>query len=132
MKRGAEVTNGRYCQIPWAICLHVRVKAILFQIGEIEVWIPRSQIQYADQVDIDGYQGPIVVTRWWVEISGNKELLDWEATHEVHPNGLERANKVYRKCAAKYHPDRSPGTAEVMKDFNELWQAVQADYRSRR
>ena len=39
------------------------------------------------------------------------------------PN-LERATKIYRKLAAKYHPDRNPATAEVMKDLNELWQAL--------
>lgn len=37
---------------------------------------------------------------------------------------LERAAKVYRKLAAKYHPDHNPATAEVMKDVNELWQAL--------
>lgn len=37
---------------------------------------------------------------------------------------LERASKMYRKLAAKYHPDHNPATAEVMKDLNELWQAL--------
>jgi len=37
---------------------------------------------------------------------------------------LERASKVYRKLAAKYPPDHNPATAEVMKDLNELWQAL--------
>lgn len=37
---------------------------------------------------------------------------------------LERASKVYRKLAAKYHPDHNPATTEVMKDLNELWQAL--------
>jgi hypothetical protein len=37
---------------------------------------------------------------------------------------LERAAKVYRKLAAKYHPDHNPATADVMKDLNELWQAL--------
>lgn len=36
----------------------------------------------------------------------------------------ERAAKVYRKLATKYHPDHNPATAEVMKDVNELWQAL--------
>lgn len=39
---------------------------------------------------------------------------------------LERAAKVYRKLAAKYHPDHNPATADVMKDLNELWQALKA------
>jgi hypothetical protein len=37
---------------------------------------------------------------------------------------LERAAKMYRKLAAKYHPDHNPATAEVMKDLNELWQSL--------
>lgn len=37
---------------------------------------------------------------------------------------FERASKVYRKLAAKYHPDHNPATAEVMKDLNELWQVL--------
>ena len=32
--------------------------------------------------------------------------------------------KAYRRKAAKYHPDHNPATAEVMKDLNELWQAL--------
>lgn len=39
---------------------------------------------------------------------------------------LERASKVYRKLAVKYHPDRNPATAEVMKDMNELWQTLKS------
>lgn len=39
---------------------------------------------------------------------------------------LERALKVYRKLAVKYHPDRNPATAEVMKDVNELWQTLKS------
>jgi len=41
-----------------------------------------------------------------------------------HVLRLERAAKVYRKLAAKYHPDHNPATAEVMKDVNELWQTL--------
>ena len=37
---------------------------------------------------------------------------------------LERASKVYRKLAAKYHPDHNPATTDVMKDLNELWHAL--------
>ncbi len=37
---------------------------------------------------------------------------------------LERASEVSRKLAAKYHPDHNPATAEVVKDLNELWQAL--------
>jgi hypothetical protein len=37
---------------------------------------------------------------------------------------MERASKMYRKFAARYHPDHNPATAEVMKDLNVLWQAL--------
>lgn len=47
----------------------------------------------------------------------------------VDPSGavqLQRASKVDRKLAATYHPDHNPATAEVMKDLNELWQALRS------
>jgi len=37
---------------------------------------------------------------------------------------LARPAKVWRKLATKYHPDRDPTKAEVMRDLNELWHAV--------
>jgi hypothetical protein len=41
-----------------------------------------------------------------------------------HSPTIENATKIYRKLAAKYHPDRNPAGAELMKDINELWQAL--------
>ena len=49
---------------------------------------------------------------------------------ELSPNSFEpfKLSNVKensnRKLAAKYHPDHNPATAEVMKDLNELWQAL--------
>ena len=40
------------------------------------------------------------------------------------PANLERATKIFRKLAVKYHPDRNPDGAEFMKELNELWQAL--------
>jgi hypothetical protein len=45
-------------------------------------------------------------------------------------NEMARSSKIYRRLAAKYHPDRSPDTAEFIKDLNELWQAVKIDIAS--
>lgn len=50
-------------------------------------------------------------------------VSQWPPSALSSPN-LERATKIYRKLAAKYHPDRNPATAEVMRDLNELWQAL--------
>ncbi len=36
----------------------------------------------------------------------------------------EPADRVYRRLALKYHPDRHPEQAAVMRDINELWQAM--------
>lgn len=36
----------------------------------------------------------------------------------------EEIKKKFRKLAAKYHPDVSPGTADKFKEINEAWQAL--------
>jgi curved DNA-binding protein CbpA len=43
---------------------------------------------------------------------------------------LPSKERIYRRLAAKYYPDRSPDTAEFIKDLNELWQAVKIDIAS--
>lgn len=37
---------------------------------------------------------------------------------------LKRSTTIYKNMVNKYHPDRNPGAAEVMKDVNELWQSM--------
>ena len=37
---------------------------------------------------------------------------------------LEAAQRIYRRLAAKYHPDRFTGDPAIMSDLNELWQSV--------
>jgi len=44
---------------------------------------------------------------------------------------LPSADAVFRRLAKKYHPDRSPRDAEVMKDINELHQAFRRDAKTR-
>lgn len=36
----------------------------------------------------------------------------------------DEIKKKFRKLAAKYHPDVSPGTADKFKEINEAWQAL--------
>lgn len=44
----------------------------------------------------------------------------------AHGRGdLSRAAKLYKHLVGKYHPDRNPGGGEIMRDINQLWQAVQ-------
>lgn len=42
------------------------------------------------------------------------------------PPDLVRADKVYKRLATKYHPDRNAAGAEFMKDLHELWQELKA------
>lgn len=39
-------------------------------------------------------------------------------------HNVDSTHRIYRKLASKYHPDRSPASAEFMKDLNELYQSV--------
>jgi hypothetical protein len=52
--------------------------------------------------------------------------------HNTSPSAvkLRESSKVYRRLAARYHPDHG-GDRVIMMDFNELWQAVQADIGQR-
>ena len=47
-------------------------------------------------------------------------------SHAGMPAGVlpPKAHEVYKRIARKYHPDRRSGDADVMKDINELWQAM--------
>jgi hypothetical protein len=44
---------------------------------------------------------------------------------------LRESSKLYRKLAAKHHPDHG-GDSSTMTALNELWQAVQADLKRTR
>jgi len=58
------------------------------------------------------------------------ELVEARARASQRPSSatgsvkLEKAARIYRKLAVKYHPDRNPATGEVMRDINELWNAL--------
>jgi hypothetical protein len=121
-------------QIPLEVdILHETKKAFLCRIRDTEIWVPKSQIDGNNPGGslYHGYRGTIRVSEWWIQTNELEYLIEeppprWESAVE----SLVRAQKTYRRLAAKYHPDRSPETAEVMKDINELWQAVLADTRN--
>jgi len=104
-------------------------KAILCEFADRSLhWVPRSQISERSAVQNEGDHGELEVTLWWAETSGASEAAG--AAEPVIE--LPRASKIYRRLTAKYHPDRSPDTAEFMKDLNEFWQAVKIDVASQR
>ena len=96
-------------------------KAYHCSIGESMFWVPKSQI-----VSFAMSTGELITSTWWAEVSGAQNAYEsWRpASSDDHLNG---AVAVYRRLALKYHPDRNPGSSEVMRDLNEFWQAVKAD-----
>lgn len=104
-------------------------KAILYLINGEEHWIPRSQQIPISKANPNG-AWEIHVSSWWLEKNHYEYLRDYQPLgqqktgSETTEPSLLSAQKIYRKLAAKYHPDRSPATAEIMKDINELWQAI--------
>ncbi len=64
------------------------------------------------------------VARLEADLADTRARASHSPPFVLHAPNLEKATKVYRKLAAKYHPDRNPATAEVMRDLNELWQAL--------
>lgn len=38
---------------------------------------------------------------------------------------LEEVKKAYRQACSKYHPDRNPAGAEIMKMVNPAWEYLQ-------
>jgi hypothetical protein len=107
-------------------------KGLLCNVHNSDYWVPKSQISDVSQVQVTGDSGTLCINRWWVEKNCLEHLLE-----PFQPNAGESiilcsTNKVYRRLAFKYHPDRSPEKAEFMKDLNELWQALQSDLKNTR
>jgi hypothetical protein len=99
-------------------------KAWHCQIVNSMFWVPKSQIE-----SFDIGMGELVTTMWWAEVSGAKEAFESRRVFEPRVD-MGKSMSIYRKLAFKYHPDRNPGSAEVMRDLNELWQSVVSDLMS--
>lgn len=116
-------------------CLYNREtqKAYLLSIEGNDYWVPKSQLKPGTTI-IQFGRGPIEVSKWWFDTNFTNNSQSHSQSHShahsgsIHsdPAGLEIASKIYRKLVSKYHPDRSPESAEVMTDINELWNAIKA------
>jgi hypothetical protein len=114
-------------------------KAILvwFENLSRDKWIPKSVLM-PGSIRTVGQRGLLIVRDW-----KGQELINELGLHEptysdgyregyaagraekpiereTHPPELGEAALIYRKLAAKYHPDREGGSADVMKDLNQL------------
>ena len=118
---------AKYVQLGMAQAVHETDKAVLceFNKGFFGRWVPKSQIAPSSQVRRVGDVGILEVTAWWADANGIAEQI---SQHDVPPAApsanLAEARSIYRLLTAKYHPDRNPDAEEIMKDINELWQAV--------
>jgi|SRR5215472_9035970 len=122
-------------------------KAYHCDIAGLMFWVPKSQIK---KFEID--EGLLVTTAWWADISGAAQAYELHlaaeerarqerarqhaqeqanARAQAPPVYLFHAQTIYRKLALKYHPDKNPDSAEIMRDLNELWQAVKEDLDKR-
>ena len=54
------------------------------------------------------------------------KLVEWLIGQEQKQTKTktESGQQIFRRLAAKYHPDRADGNAEVMSDLNQLWGSV--------
>ena len=129
--------DSEWISIPIRRIIHATAKAFLVDFGDIHVWVPKSQVQDPHRYS-RGYSGPLLpISAWWIEVNDMEDYANppWSnlqgATPPPPPIKFEliTADRIYRRLAAKYHPDRSPDTAEFMKDINELWQGVLRDMR---
>jgi hypothetical protein len=129
---------SRTITFPNVYCQRDTAKALLCAIGSESHWVPKSQVTISSEVQSAGDSGDLVASAWWAGKAGigryghagnNYSYNDYSQSHGRASSSQElaTANRIYRRIAAKYHPDRSPETAEIMKDINELWQAVGAD-----
>jgi hypothetical protein len=87
-------------------------------------WVPISQLRGDTDNYIVGYKGKLVLSDFigkkiCEDISTKKE----EPAAAVGQVNLVPANKIYRKLAAKYHPDTG-GDPAVMVDIQSLWNTV--------
>jgi hypothetical protein len=122
-------------------------KAILVWFEDIsrQRWIPKSHLMRGSIRGV-GERGLLIVSDWLGQTLINELGLNEPTYNDAYQEGfrdgyaagraekpLERntcspeladASPIYRKLAVKWHPDREGGSAEVMKDLNQLWQAV--------
>jgi len=117
-------------------CHRETEKALLCEFWDgAQYWVPKSQMSARSQVKHEGDEGDLVVKQWWAETSGAIEYLyKPKAPPPPAPvvDLLPTARPLYRKLILKYHPDISPRTAEMARDLNQLWQAVQTDLKKNR
>jgi hypothetical protein len=110
-----------YVTIGNVLILRETAKAYLCEIDGSDYWIPKSQIRDLSPIfqAEPGRRCAIAVSEWWYDT-----VFSGQGEQTSAAPSLERAHKIYRKLVSKYHPDRSPESAEVMTDINELWQAI--------
>jgi hypothetical protein len=118
---------------------------VWFEYRSRERWIPKSQLMRGSIRSV-GQHGLLIVSDWLGQTLINELGLNEPTYSEAYQEGfrdgyaagrrekshernicspeLEAASSIHRKLAAKWHPDREGGSTEVMKDINELWQAV--------
>lgn len=111
---------------------------IWFEKFSLDRWVPKSQMRGVFHPP--GYKGSIDISSWlWdklkvefqqagqtnTDTGSNQKKEEDVSMEEGRRNSAART--LYRKLAAKYHPDVSPETAEVMRDINELWQLCRPD-----
>jgi DnaJ domain len=113
---------------------HETKLAYLCEIGGIDFWIPKSQILGSHPALGVSF---VTTTFWWAEKVGANEAFERsEAERQTRtkakPLELPAASRIYRRLAAKYHPDRNSDAEEFMTDLNELWQAVREDTKKQR
>lgn len=57
-------------EIENVVCLQESAKAILVQIGEEEMWLPKSQIDESSEVTGDGDSGALRISKWIARTKG--------------------------------------------------------------
>jgi hypothetical protein len=101
-------------------------RALLCEIGERSVWVPKSQLAIDSEVRRAGDHGVLIVSEWFAEQAD----LEAHAAEQVNLSTLPTAAKIYRQLALAHHPDRAGGDDAVMRALNALWDAVKQDLRA--